>query len=76
MSQTLTVRGLTEVLLSLESDFKQLKTALILFNRNITKEKHDNNHKKNVQKLSFLHVSNNFYDIISSKQGLKFNHVQ
>lgn len=32
--------------------------------------------KKRVKKLSFLHVSNNFYDIISSNQELKFNHVQ
>lgn len=47
-SQTLTVRDFAGFLLSLKSDFNPLKSALILFNRNITKEKHDNNHKKNV----------------------------
>lgn len=53
-SQTLTVRGFTGFFLSLESDFTPSKTALILFNRNITKEKHDNNHKKKRVKINLF----------------------
>lgn len=75
-SQTLAVRGFTRFLLSLQSDYNPSKTALILFNRNITKEKHDNNHKKTHKKSMFLCVYNNFYNVISKKKKEKINYDQ